>query len=86
MRTLLHYSAAAGLTLAAALSIPSAGAIAQSIQLRPVTVEGQQTGPRIQTLPLDQADQLVYHFSGTIGREGLGASPAFPEGPGDVED
>ena len=86
MRTLLHCSAAAGLTLAAALSIPSAGAIAASTQLRPITVEGQQIGPQIQTLPADQADQLIYHLSGTIGRQGLGCSPAFPEGPGSVED
>ncbi|MGH9745961.1 MAG: hypothetical protein ACRD59_07615, partial [Candidatus Acidiferrales bacterium] len=68
------------------LSIPSAGAIAASTQLSPITVEGSQIGPQIQTLPSDEADQLIYHFSGTVGREGLGANPSFPEGPGDVED
>jgi hypothetical protein len=86
MRTLLHYSTAAGLTLAAALLIPSAGAIAGSTQLAPITVEGSQIGPQIQTLPSDEADQLIYHFSGTIGREGLGCGPSSPEGPGDVSD
>ena len=86
MRTLLHYSAAAGLTLAAALLFPSAGAFAASTQLRPIAVEGSQIGPQTLTLPSDQADQLIYHLSGTIGREGLGCSPSYPEGPGDVED
>jgi hypothetical protein len=84
MRTLLYYSVA-GLTLAAALLIPSAVAIAASVQLRPITVEGSQIGPQIQTLPAaDEADRLIYHLSGTIGREGLGCSPLFPEGPGNV--
>jgi hypothetical protein len=85
MRTLLHYSAAAGLTLAAALSITSVGAIAASTQLRPITVEGQQIGSQIQiTLPADEADQLIYHLTGTVGRDSLGCSPHFPEGPGNV--
>jgi hypothetical protein len=34
----------------------------------------------------DDADQLLYHRSGSIGREGLGESPRHPEGPGNVSD
>jgi hypothetical protein len=31
-------------------------------------------------------DRIRYDHSGTRGREGLGASPGHPEGPGDVSD
>lgn len=34
----------------------------------------------------DQADRIRYDHSGTRGREGLGASPAHPEGPGNFDD
>ncbi len=40
----------------------------------------------VQALPLDQQDQILYHRSGTIGREDLGASPRHPEGEGNVSD
>lgn len=78
------------LGLAAALLIASAGAAAAQAAPphKPVKAnqyyglyEGSSAG-----LTPAQIDHRMFDRSGTRGREGLGASPLHPEGPGDVAD
>ena len=78
------------LGFAAALLIASAGAAAAQAAPphKPVKAnqyyglyEGSSGG-----LTPAQIDHRTFDRSGTRGREGLGASPLHPEGPGDVED
>ncbi len=41
-------------------------------------------GPRSRPLSADQINQYENGFSGTLGRQGLGADPRHPEGPGNA--
>lgn len=45
--------------------------------------QGSYTNPTVQASP-SRTDRAGFDRSGTRGREGLGATPAHPEGPGGV--
>ncbi|HUB65087.1 MAG TPA: hypothetical protein VL996_11725 [Methylocella sp.] len=45
--------------------------------------QGNYTNPAVQASP-SRTDRAGFDRSGTRGREGLGATPAHPEGPGGV--
>jgi hypothetical protein len=47
--------------------------------------DGTNASPVVQAAP-SRWDRAHFDRSGTRGREGLGASPLHPEGPGDVSD
>lgn len=75
---------------AAALALPISGAGAQThhalrtgLQYGPPPYAYQSAyGPPA----LSRWDRARFDHSGTRGREGLGASPMHPEGPGNVSD
>jgi hypothetical protein len=94
MRTFTHHPAASlrarQISLAAAVLIASAGAVIAKdhrpdqanpsyglYEHRSASVQGPQMHATWSG-PLDP--------SGTLGREGLGESPFYPEGPGNFED
>jgi hypothetical protein len=72
--------------LAAATLAASIG-IADAQNRRPPRDQfyGAYTNPAPQTAP-SRWDRARFDRSGTRGREGLGASPMHPEGPGNVSD
>jgi len=73
--------------LAAATLVASFGAVsAQQLYPAPADqVYGGSVTPNPQTAP-SRWDRAHFDRSGTRGREGLGASPMRPEGPGNVSD
>jgi hypothetical protein len=46
-------------------------------------IYGANANPKPQFAP-SRLDRTLFHRSGTRGRQGLGASPLHPEGPGNV--
>ena len=95
MRTFTNRSAASRKVrrffLAAAALAASAGAAAalDHHPAKPPAKANQYYGlyqNPAENISMDRADHLLYHRSGTIGREGLGESPRHPEGPGNVSD
>ncbi|MGH6852393.1 MAG: hypothetical protein ACREDJ_04175, partial [Methylocella sp.] len=46
-------------------------------------IYGADANPKPQLAP-SRRDRVRFHRSGTRGRQGLGASPLHPEGPGNV--
>ncbi|PNE12460.1 MAG: hypothetical protein CR217_03600 [Beijerinckiaceae bacterium] len=46
-------------------------------------IYGADANPKPQLAP-SRLDRALFHRSGTRGRQGLGASPLHPEGPGNV--
>jgi hypothetical protein len=73
--------------LAAATLAASFGA-ASAQQLYPASADqvyGGSVTPNPQTAP-SRWDRAHFDRSGTRGREGLGANPMRPEGPGNVSD
>ncbi|MGA7656338.1 MAG: hypothetical protein WCA96_06100 [Methylocella sp.] len=73
--------------LAAATLAASFGAVsAQQLYPAPADqVYGGSVTPNPQTAP-SRWDRAHFDRSGTRGREGLGATPMRPEGPGNVSD
>jgi len=78
---------AATMGLAAVTLAASIGAVcAQPARLsRGEQFYGTSAAPNPQTV-LSRWDRARFDRSGTRGREGLGASPMRPEGPGNVSD
>ncbi len=75
--------------LATAVLITSVGAAAaqnhQPQPPRPDQYYGLYQSPD-QNLALSRLDRAQFDHAGTRGREGLGAAPLHPEGPGNVAD
>jgi hypothetical protein len=71
----------AAATLAASIGIAGA----QESRRPPHQFYGAYTNPAPQAAP-SRWDRARFDRSGTRGREGLGASPLHPEGPGNVSD
>jgi hypothetical protein len=76
-----------GLTTAAFLGAPPAGA--QQPYYPYTTVYGGAVpyspwAPGARGPSVEEWTQDEYHRSGTLGRQGLGASPYHPEGPGNA--
>jgi hypothetical protein len=72
-----------GALIAAAMLAGTAGAVAAKDQY-PADANkyyGIYQNPA-RDLVSDDSDRLSFHESGTRGREGLGAAPTHPEGPG----
>ena len=91
MRSLANRSAASRVLFALAALAMSAGAASATDRhhVKQPAKANQYYGvyqSPVQSLPLDQADQIQFKRAGTIGREGLGESPRHPEGPGNVSD
>jgi hypothetical protein len=78
------------LALAAALLIASAGAAAAQTASSHKIINANEYYGLYQGasggLSQQQIEHRTFDRSGTVGREGLGASPFHPEGPGDVAD
>ena len=80
-----------GLVAAAALLVSAGLASAQSGQEHErgsdgiAPYEGKQVSPDVKAAP-SRMDRATFGRSGTRGREGLGATPAHPEGAGGVAD
>jgi len=79
--------AARNIMLSAAALIASLGAVAAKDRHPPSPEQyyglyaNQDQGPAV-----SRWDRARFDHSGTRGREGLGASPMHPEGPGNVSD
>ncbi len=78
------------LALAAALLIASAGAAAAQTAPSHKPIKANEYYGLYQGasggLSQQQVEHRMFDRSGTVGREGLGASAVHPEGPGDVVD
>lgn len=82
---------AASIALAAAISIVPAGfAVARVHHKSPRPANARQYyglyRPPAIGLPPAEVGGSTYDQSGTLGREGEGASPFYPEGPGNFSD
>ncbi len=77
-----------GMTFGAVVLIASIGVgFAQEHPVAPVNQSSLQTDKnRTLCASVEECADQQFHDSGTEGREGLGAEPAHPEGPGNVED
>lgn len=78
------------LAIAAAALIASAGAAAAQAASSQKPIKANEYYGLYQGtsggMSQKQVEHRVFDRSGTVGREGLGASPLHPEGPGDVVD
>jgi hypothetical protein len=72
--------------LATAVLLASVGVAAAQPRYHLRTEQFYSTYPSPNQMAPSRLDRIRYHRSGTRGREGLGASPRHPEGPGNVSD
>lgn len=67
-------------SVAAILAFSTATAMAQDFMS-----ERKISAMHGQVFNSERADHIRYDHSGTRGREGLGANPGYPEGPGNLD-
>lgn len=78
-----HRTPIIGLAAAALISLTGAASAQEGYPSRADRYYGVYAAPNPQNAP-SRWDRLRFDRSGTRGREGLGASPMRPEGPGNV--